>query len=86
MKMLFKDQTLVFFLKKHNEKGRLPHIFEHPEELLLLLKWNCFGRENSQDFAISVFNEELKKILEKIKEKNPEIENNELYKDLYERL
>lgn len=67
-------------------EDRLPHVFNHPEELVSLLNWNCSGMETSSDLGIGSLKEDVKKILKKIKEKNPEIENNELYKNLYERL
>ena len=67
-------------------EDRLPHVFNYPEQLVSLLDWNCSGMETSSDLAIGYFKKDVKKVLEKIKEKNPEIEKYELYKNLYERL
>lgn len=63
------------------EPHQLDSIFEYPKELLKLLIWNI--PKQRADMTIK---EELKKILDKVKDKYPEMENNEDYKKLRDKL
>ena len=63
------------------EPHQLDSMFDYPKELLKLLNWNIPNQPESL-----IIKPELKKILDKIKNKYPEIEDNEDYKTLREKL
>ena len=64
-----------------NEPHQLDSIFNYPKELLKLLNWNI-----PKEKAGIMIEKELKKILDEIKKKRPEIEENEDYKTLRDKL
>ena len=68
------------------EEGRFKDILKYPDELLNLLDWNIPESTDDHDLGIGIFRSEIKKLLEKIKEKNPGIEKTDLYRNLYDRL
>ena len=69
------------------EEGRFKDILKYPNELLNLLDWNIPESTDDHDLGIGGFRSEIKKLLEKVREKNPEIEERtDLYRNLYERL
>ena len=64
-----------------NEPHQLDYIFKYPKEILKLLAWNI-----PEQRADRMIEEDLKKILDKIKNEHPEIEKNEDYKTLTDKL
>ena len=69
-----------YIIKKMNKE--LNYIFDYPTELLQILTWN-FPKDKIQFYKED---EEIKQILEKLKEKDSSIEQNSKYKKLYEKL
>ena len=64
-----------------NEPHQLDSIFDYPEELLKLLHWNTPKKR-----AGLMIKKELKKILDEIKGKHPNVEQNEDYQTLRDKL
>ncbi len=62
-----------------DSRNKLNHIFDYPNELLQLLNWN-FPKNRISD------GENIKKILNKLKAKHPDIEQNEQYKKLLDKI
>ena len=63
-----------------NEK--LQHIFDYPNELLKILDLNL----PADNTLYSIFRDDLKNVLEKLKNKHPEIKNEEIYKNLIDKI
>ena len=61
--------------------NKLIHIFDYPNELLQLLNWNF-----PEDKIHYNYNEQIKRILDQLKSKHPDIEKNEHYKKLIDKI
>lgn len=66
---------------KENVKQELSYIFNYPQELLYILNWNF--PEDKIDYYYS---EQMKEILNELKNKHPEIEKDEKYIKLIDKL
>ena len=66
---------------KESNKQNLEHIYNYPKELLQILDWNF--PENKIYFN---YNKKIEKILNKLKNKNPNIEENEQYQKLLDKI
>ena len=66
--------------EKGNNKQDLEHIYNYPNELLQILDWNFPNRIYYDD------DKKIEKILDKLKTKHPDIENNEQYQKLFDKI
>ena len=73
------NSDITFHIKEYD--AQLKYIYNFPKELSALLNWN-FPEQPIPSFI----KDELQKILDKIKSKNPEVEKDENYKQLIEKL
>ena len=64
-----------------DDKNRFNHIFKYPHDLLTLLNWNF-----PQDSILYHCKESLQNILHKLKEKHPDIERDEKYIELNDKI
>ena len=68
--------------KKKSDIQDLEHIYKYPKELLQILIWNF----SEPKISVYKYDENIKKILNKLKEKHPGIEQNEDCGHLYKKL
>ena len=73
-----KNDTITFHIK---DDKQLNYIYNYPKELLALLNWN-FPKQPIHEFM----KDELKKVVDKIRNRNSGIEEDENYKQLIEKL
>ena len=64
--------------ESEDKANNISKVFNHPEDLLKLLSWNL--PQNN----LYYYHSDLRKVLDKIKKKKPEIENDEQYRKLLE--
>lgn len=69
-----------------DSKDKLNHIFDYPTELLSLLNWNFPNDTIHSDYGSNHYTKKIKLILDNLKERHSDIENNKEYKKLYEKL
>ena len=65
-----------------NNPKRLDHVFNYPQELLQILNWNLPESNTLDDY----YGEELRNILDKLKNKHPKIEQDEKYTALLDKI
>ena len=76
-----KDESDLDWRNQGNSaKNKIQDIFDHPKQLLEILSWNLPESKILYDTG------KIKKILEKLKKLHPEIEKNDLFKNLKEKL
>ena len=71
---------MIGYIERYETK--LNHIFEHPRELMCLLNWN-FPDDKPM---YSYYSKKIRRILDKLKNKNSEIEKDVEYKILNEKI
>lgn len=67
--------------KKENNKQDIEYIYDYPNELLKILNWNF-----PEDKIYYSYDTKVKKILDKLKAKHPNIEKNEQYHKLIDKI
>ncbi len=77
------NYSILYFIEEdiNNNKNQMDYIFNHPQELLKLLDWSLPETNTLESY----YGNKLKTILNKLKSKHPEIEQDKIYIKLLEK-